>query len=168
MAEQQNIFSPEEFKQNFVKNKKAKKEAKIQLEFCDYVKNNFPDVIFNCDLASGMNLGKHIGGMNSRMRSSRSQPDFFAAHPIFNHCGFYLELKKDRDEVYKKDGGFKKHLKKIKNSKGVVIEEYDHIQEQLKMLERLRSKGYYADFGLGLKDCISKFRAYMEGEFFYG
>lgn len=155
------LFTPEEFKKNFVKNKKAKKEEKIQLAFCDFVKKDYPDVIFSCDLASGLHLPIHIGALHKRMRSSRAQCDFFAAEPMMeiNFCGFFLELKRDRDEVFTKDGRFKK--KKSKELVGGVWMEYDHVQEQVEMIRKLRRRGYYADFGLGLEDCIFKFQAYM-------
>lgn len=145
-----------------LKKGKQKKEERIQMAFCKFVKKQYPDIIFSCDLASGLHLPQHIGKMHKQMRSSRAQCDFSSPEPMHGYYGFFLELKKDRDEVYKKDGGFKKQTKKIKNSRGIVIEEYDHIEEQWNMIQKLRSKGYWADFGLGLQDSIDKFREYMK------
>lgn len=155
-VEKASLFTVDEYKKNFKKNTKVK-EDKVQMAFCKHVKKTFPDVIFNCDLASGMNLGKHIGGMNSQMRSSRAHCDFHASEPRGDFKGFYLELKRDRDEVYRKDGGLKSAIKTNKKTG----EKYDHIKEQWEMIQNLRSKGYYADFGLGLDDCIDKMKEYM-------
>lgn len=157
------LFTVDEYKAGFKLNKNVK-EAKIQISFCEYVKKAYPDVVFNCDIASGMNLGKHIGGMNARLRSSRAHPDFHAFHPKktkeLGHIyhGFLLELKRSKDEVYKKDGTLKRAIKTNKKTG----EKYDHIKEQADLLERLRGIGYFADFGLGLDDCISKFDSYMK------
>jgi len=157
-----NLFTPEEYKKNFVKNKKGKKEEKIQLAFCDNVKIKFPDVIFSCDLSSGMNFPMHIAARNKRMRSSRSHTDFFMAEPRGEYKGFFLELKKDAGEVYCKDGvTFKKKIIKIKKG-GIVVEEYDHIASQWEMILKLRSKGYYADFGLGYDDCMKKLTDHLK------
>ena len=158
------LFTPDEFKKNFKRNKNGKKEAKIQLALCDKIKKDYPDIIFSCDLASGMKLPIHIAGLHKRMRSSRGHCDFFAAEPVYNgdvvYSGFFLELKKDRNEVYNKNGTFKKKLIKVKKD-GVVVEEYDHIQEQWDMILKLREKGYFADFGMGLEDCIEKWEKYL-------
>lgn len=158
------LFSVEEYKANFKKNKKAKKEEKIQLAFCDYIKKHYPDIIFSCDLASGLFLPLHIGAMHKRMRSSRGHCDFFAAETIYDgdlvYSGFFLELKRDYDEVYTKYGLFKKKMVKIKK-KGIIVGEFDHIGEQWDMIQKLRLKGYYADFGLGFDDCVEKWEKYL-------
>lgn len=144
-----------------IKVKKQQKETKIQIAFCDWVKKVYPEIIFSCDLSSGMRLPLHIAGMHKRMRSSRGHTDFFSAEPRGTNYAFFLELKKDIDEVYLKDGlTFKKCKTPIKKA-GKIVGYYDHIQEQWDMICKLRERGYYADFGLGLQDCKDKFTAYM-------
>ena len=134
---QTRIISASEFKA--IKGKKVQREQKVQVAVCDYIKKTYPQVIFFCDLASGMNLGKHIGGMNSRLRSSRGIPDLFISEPAStrsgqSYNGLYIELKKDGAKVFKKDGS-------------LVADE--HIQEQAVMIDRLRSRGYKAEFAIG-------------------
>lgn len=136
-------------------------EDNIQIAFCEFVKLQYKDVIFQCDLSSGMKLPIHTAARNKKMRSSRALPDFLMLEPRGWFKGFALELKKDSSEVYKKDGSLVKKIVKVKNKRGVVIEEYDHVKEQADMLEKLRGKGYYADFGMGLDDCIQKITNYM-------
>lgn len=110
-----------------------------------------------------MKLPKWIAASHKAQRSSRGFPDFFMAKATPIYQGFFLELKKDHEEVYKKDGGFKKKTSKVKVGKLTI--EVDHIQEQWDMIVRLRKEGYYADFGLGLEDCITKVNKYLKQSF---
>jgi len=60
----------------------------------------------------------------------------------------YIELKKNRSEVYKLNGDYKKN---------------QHLEEQLKYHERLREKGYKVVFGLGFDDTVNKIKEYLKG-----
>lgn len=160
MAEQ-SLFTPEEFKK-FKKSKGVKRsrsEDKIQVQVCKYLKERYPDVIFMCDLASGMNLGKFIGGMNTRLRSSRGLPDLFIAHPyrknfdpnispeverIFYH-GLFIELKTENQRL--KNGGIKRT---------------DHHDEQAEILARLKQMGYQAQFCCGYDEAIKLIDEYLK------
>ena len=156
MTQQQDIFSVEEYNKNFKKNKKVKKEEKVQVLVCDYLKKRYPDVVFQCDLASGMNLGKWIGGMNARFRSSRGMPDLFIAKPsaygsvTFGEVyhGLFIELKRDGVKIFKKDGD-------------LVADE--HIREQAAILERLRDNGYAAEFACGFEEAVKIIDQYLSG-----
>jgi len=143
---QESIIPVEEYKANFKKNKNVKREERVQLAVCAFIKAKYPAAIFMCDLASGMNLGKNIGGMNTRLRSSRGLPDLFIAHPKNNFKGFFLEIKKDNTVVFLAKGG---------------ITTNKHILEQEAILKRLRNLGFYAQFGIGLENCIDQIDRYM-------
>lgn len=144
------LFTPEEFKANFKVNKKIKrKEEKVQIAFCEFVKSEYPDVIFACDLASGMKLPIWIAAANKKMRSERGHPDFNAAEPRGPFIGFYLEIKSDGVIVWNKDESLRKDK---------------HLEEQNYMLAKLRDRGYYAQFGIGLEDCKNQFKNYMDME----
>ena len=145
----QNIFSPEEYKKEFKKNPKSKKESSIQIQVCDYLKKHYPDVIFNCDIASGMNLGARIGGMNTRFRSSRAIPDIFISEPRGGYHGLFLELKRDGVVIFLKNGNITKN---------------PHIREQWEMLNRLSKKDYKAVFAVGKEEAISIIDNYMNLE----
>lgn len=145
-----NLFTPEEFKENFKKNTKVK-ESKIQVEVCEYLKDNYPDVIFQCDLASGMNLGKHIGGMNARLRSSRGLPDLFIAKTKHLNntiwwSGLFIELKRDGSSPYLKNG---------------KLSSNPHVKEQAAILKRLEEQGYKAVFATGAKEAIEIIDEYL-------
>jgi hypothetical protein len=61
-------------------------------------------------------------------------------------CGLFIELKRDRNEVYRKDGELRSN---------------SHIRGQAMMLLKLTEKGYMAVFGLGFDDTIQKIDFYL-------
>ena len=149
---QQDIFSAREFvKLNKAEVKLRKKpikhEEKIQKRICRYVKAKYPHVIFECDLASGMNLGKYVGGMNKVFRSSRGMPDFRIFFPAFKYKALFIELKKDGERIKKKDGSWKDN----------------HIEEQAHIIDNLTLLGYKACFAIGFDEAMKAVDDYMSG-----
>ena len=140
---EQTVFDSKEFKaiakRHAPKGKKSRKEEKIQVAVCKYVKTKYPDVMFRCDIASSINLGARIGGMNTRLRSSRALPDITFFEPRRGYHALCIELKKDRDTLYKKNG---------------EMRDNDHFKEQAEILKRLSDKGHYAVFGCGFDHCV--------------
>lgn len=132
------IMSASEFRESLAK---KQTETEIQVAVCKYMKDNYPNVIFTCDIASGMNLGKKIGGMNTRLRSSRGIPDLFVAHPggaiaeIYKYRGLFIELK--RNSVRLKNGG---------------IAKTEHHDEQQEILRKLGGLGYNAVICCGVEE----------------
>lgn len=114
--------------------KGKKKEEKIQIRVCEYIKENYPDVIFQSDLASGMKLPIWIAAMAKKMRSSKGLPDMMIFEPRGGYSGLCIELKAE-DTV-------------IKTRKGEYVSN-DHIKEQAEILSRLSLKGYRAVFAVG-------------------
>ncbi len=84
-----------------------------------------------------------------RLRSSSKLPDFWMAEPRGEYKGFFLELKRSRDEVFRKDGSIKKD---------------QHVIGQMEILERLQKKGYYAYFACGIDEAIDSVDSYMAYE----
>lgn len=150
--DQKSIFTAKEAQELLKGKKKPKqKEEKVQLAVCDYIREKYPDVIFTCDLASGMKLPIHIGARHKRMRSSRGLPDLFIAHPIVSETrrsynGLFIEIK--QASVRLKNGS---------------IARSDHHNEQAEILYRLKQKGYAATFGCGFQECKEIIDNYMLG-----
>lgn len=99
---------------------------------------------------------------HKRLHPERGYPDLFIARSgevIFGPCndrrlvyGLYIEIKKDGTKL-KRDKDAKKPLKgevKIRK-KGDWWDK--HIKEQAEMLEKLRARGYRAEFGVGFEGC---------------
>lgn len=138
-------------------------EKNLSLDVANYLK--LKKLIYRFDLAADLVLTQGQKAKHKRLQMAyRGYPDLFICEPVGVYNGLYIELKKDKSEVFLKDGiTYKKATKKVKNAKGAIVEVYDHIQEQLKMQQRLRDKGYCVVFGFGLSDTINKIENYLKG-----
>lgn len=135
-----------------------KKEENLHLEVCDYLRRNYPDVLFRTDFSSGMKMTPWQAAKHKKFQKSRAWPDLFIAESgvvkfkegnlIINlrKNGMFLELKADGVKLYKKDGTLRKNK---------------HIEEQAEMLEKLRNGNYYAEFAIGYKDAIEQIHEYL-------
>ncbi len=112
---------------------------------CDYLKLQYPHVVFHSD-ASGLKLPIGQATVLSKLKSEKSIPDLFIAQPNSKYAGIYIEIKKDKSEVFTAKG----NMRRTK-----------HIQDQWAMLQKLRSKGYQATFGLGFDGCKKVIDAYL-------
>ena len=135
-----------------------KKEETLHLRVCDYLRKNYPDVLFRTDFSSGMKMSPWQAAKHKKFQKSRAWPDLFIAESgvvkfkegnlIVNlrKNGMFLELKADSVKLYKKDGTLRKNK---------------HIEEQAEMLEKLRNGNYYAEFAIGYKDAIEQIHEYL-------
>lgn len=121
-------------------------EESVQIAICNYIRYQYPTLIFNCDLASGMKLTIGQAVKAKKMRSSRGYPDLFIAKRNKNYFGLYLELKKKGTKLFKKDGK-------------TFCDE--HLQEQEQMMKRLRCEGFEAQFAIGFDDAKTKIDNYL-------
>ncbi len=116
-----------------------KREENIQIMVCTYIKNFYPDVIFTCDLSSGMKLTIGQSVKSAKMRSSRGLPDIMILEPRgegeFRYCGLMLELKSEKA-----------------GNKNGTVKQTDHVREQQEILNRLEKKGYMARFAIGFSE----------------
>jgi hypothetical protein len=124
---------------------KAPKEASIHEQLCAYVRSRYPDTIFTSE-SSGIRLTMGQAVKAKKLRSSSKLPDFWLAEPRGIYGGLFLELKRSREEVYRKDGSLKAD---------------DRILGQNLILLRLREKGYKAEFACGLPDAVIQVEYYM-------
>lgn len=107
-------------------------------------------VIFRSDYASGLHLTPYQANTHRSLQSSRAFPDLFIYEPSRGFHGMALELKKDGTTIILKTGP----------RKGLVSTD-QHIQEQAKMINDLRHKGYYADFAVGFDEAVAKINWYF-------
>jgi len=170
MNQQATIFGNKEHKKLSeklipgLKKGKQQKEEKAQIRICKYLRKDYPNVIFTCDLASGMNLPIHIAAKNKSMRSSRGLPDLFIAEPACTYSepigkvkpvrymkqyyGLFIELKSEDTILYKKDG--------------VTLRKKEHIEEQAEILRQLSEKGYKAVFAVGYEEAKKIIDEYLK------
>lgn len=142
MKKQINLFNPKDIQKSNIKikTKNSKKEEKIQISVCKYLKMQYPDAIFTCDLASGMKLTIGLAAKHKSQRSGRGYPDLCVDEPRRGYNGLRIELKSSVNSVFLKDG------------KTLKSDPKNHLKEQIDMMERLKKRGYYASFGLGFDD----------------
>ena len=137
-----------------------KNEESLHLRVCDFLRKNYPDVIFRTDFSSGMKMTPGQAIKHKKFQSSRAFPDLFIAKSgtveiknkeegvvaNIRKNGMFLELKSEGVKIYKKNG---------------EIVANKHYQEQAEMLERLRTENYYAEFAIGYEDAISQITNYL-------
>ena len=124
-------------------------ELELQAQVADYIRLQYPDVIFHSDFGSGIKLTMGQAIKQKRLNGGRrSWPDMFLAEPKGKYSGLFIELKKDGVRVYKKDG---------------TLVSDGHIREQYDMLEQLRRRGYAANFACGFDEAKKLIDGYMKG-----
>lgn len=119
-------------------------EKIVHKQICTYLAMQYKDVIFRTD-AAGIRLTIGQAKQMKCLQSPGAYPDLFIAEPRNGYHGLYLEIKKDRGTIYNKKGELRASM---------------HIQDQKGMIERLRGKGYRANFACGFneaKEIIDKY-----------
>lgn len=123
-----------------------KKEETLHLKVCDYLRKNYPDVLFRTDFSSGMKMTPGQAAKHKKFQKGRAWPDLFIAESNNFASGLFLEIKAEDVIVFKKNG-------KIRKNK--------HLIEQDKMLKELRKKGYRARFAIGYNQAIFEIQQYL-------
>ena len=113
-------------------------EADLQVQVADYLRLQYPDVMFHSDFGSGIKLTMGQAIKQKRQNGGRrAWPDMVLAEPRGEYHGAYIELKKAGTRIYKKDG---------------TLVADQHIREQFDVLEQLRKRGYMAEFACGFDE----------------
>lgn len=122
-------------------------ESDLQSQVADYLRLQYPDVMFHSDFGSGIKLTPGQAAKQKRQNGGRrAWPDMFIAEPQISgdtcgniydcQSGLFLELKKEGTRLRKKNGEWAT----------------PHIAEQAKVLEELRQRGYCAEFAVGFEE----------------
>jgi hypothetical protein len=134
-------------KASFKKKKTYRRhEEQLQLAVCKYIKLAYPDVIFFTD-ASGLRLSKSQAGKQKAMRSEGAHVDLYILEPRLSYHGLILELKADNNSPFLKNGELSKD---------------QHVMDQAKTLDRLKNKGYLAQFSVGLVQTMDTIDEYLK------
>ena len=120
-------------------------EAELQILVADYLRLQYPDIMFHSDYGAGIKLTMGQATRQKRQNGGRrGWPDMFIAEPKSIYHGLFIELKKEGTRLWKKDGSAAS----------------EHIAEQLKVLGSLADRGYRAMFACGFneaKEVIDKY-----------
>lgn len=133
------------------------KESTLQCHVADYLRLQYPNVIFHSDYGSGVKLTPGQARVQYRQNGGRrAWPDMFVAEPRtvsrmgdkYFYAGLFLELKRDGVKILKRDGE-------------LVADK--HIREQHELLEELESRGYMATFAVGFDQAKQIIDEYLGG-----
>ena len=100
---------------------------------CDYIRLQYPDVIFNTDLSGATKLTVGQAVALKSLRSGRGFPDIVIYEPRKDYHGLFIELKQEGTKLYNKNGE----------------PATPHIAEQIEMINKLDDLGYCAYIAVG-------------------
>lgn len=124
-----------------------KPEYYVAMAVSQYLKIQYPNVIFRFDQA-GYNLSIAQAGMNKAIQMREFKyPDLFIAKPNKEFAGLFIELKAEGQKLYKKDGY-------------TFVSE--HLEGQAMALHYLLKAGYDAYFAIGFDQAKSIIDNYMK------
>lgn len=125
-------------------------EATLQQQVADYLRLQYPDVLFHSDFGSGIKLTMGQAVKQKRQNGGRrAWPDMFIAEPrpAKGYCGLFLELKREGTRLYKKDGTWAT----------------PHIAEQAETISKLNESDYLAGFVCGFEEAKRVIDSYLKG-----
>lgn len=106
-------------------------EKQLHEQICTYINAQYPKVIYLSDMSGSrvtIGLRQEIKAKTCR---GYKLPDLIILHPNGGYHGLIIEIKASFEDLYKKDGSYKKS---------------EHIEAQIETINRLRYLGYCADF----------------------
>lgn len=129
-------------------------EAQLQEQVAAYIRFQYPDTMFHSDFGSGIKLTPGQAIKQKRQNGGRrAWPDMFIAQSrcqynpiadVWDH-GLFIELKKNGTRLQKKDGSWAS----------------EHLEEQAKVLQGLRERGYKAEFAVGFDEAKNLIDNYL-------
>lgn len=132
-------------------------ELELQAQVADYLRLQYPGVLFHSDFGSGIKLTMGQAIKQKRLQGGRrSWPDMFIAEPKDGlnmrtggnpniYAGLFIELKKEGTRLKKKNGEWAS----------------EHIAEQAALLGRLEYRGYQAEFACGFNEAKKLIDEYL-------
>lgn len=135
------------------------KESTLQCHVADYLRLQYPHVLFHSDYGSGIKLTPGQAAKQKRQNGGRrAWPDLFVAETIIvrekdgtykSLSGLFVELKREGTRILKKDG---------------TLVADQHIREQHALLVELERRGYAARFAVGFDQAKQIIDEYLGGQ----
>jgi hypothetical protein len=123
-----------------------RKEESLQIAVSTYLKLNYPDVVFTSE-SSGIRVSIGTAMKMKKQRCEGKLPDMIVLEPRGQYNGLVMELKTVGQSPFLRNGS---------------LSENAHVREQARMLDRLKHKGYYALFVVGIDQAIRTIEDYLK------
>jgi len=114
---------------------KGQPEYNLQKQICQYLKNQYPEVLFLSDTVASVKLTFPQQQRNKAIQKNQfACPDLLILEPKKQYHGLMIELKVE--SPFKKNGEILKS---------------DHLKRQQNTIKELKQKGYKAEFSWGFE-----------------
>lgn len=147
--------------------KSGNSEMNIQKDiisfFRNHIQRHYQDATLYVDVMKSLAGGKEQARLVSIAKHyglERHNPDIVIVCALQGYAGIAIELKKETP--FKKDGTLKSNKVVRKNSKGLIVETYDHNEEQASKLIALRQNNFYATYAIDYKNTIDILCKYFD------
>lgn len=105
-------------------------------------------ILFRVDFAADLRISVGLAVKNKKLQMKElGYPDIFIAMKNKKYGGFFIELKKDKSQIYKLNGEYKKNK---------------HLEDQLVMHQALRKQKYKVEFAWNLTMFIDMVENYLK------
>jgi len=121
-------------------------EKSLHKAVCTYLKYQYPHILFNTEL-SGVRVSRGIARQLPSLRSQNGFPDIAIYEPHNGYHGLFVELKREGENLYKKNGE----------------PTSPHVAEQMDCMVELRMRGYKAEFAVGWEAAKELIDTYLKG-----
>lgn len=148
------MFNHKKTAKNKPSAKPKRSEFHVQKALCSYAKLKYPRALWRSDM-SGIKLDRKTAAIYWRdLAKYRGLPDWVCyEHFADKFIGLQIELKVEGYELWD-----------VLDRNAGTEKEQAHVQEQLDMIEILRSRGWCAGFAVGSLMACNLLDAYMSGD----
>lgn len=130
-----------------LKTKRDAKEWSVQLQFCKWIKLQYPNLLFRSDIQSAGKLSGAMQNIKLILDPYKGFPDVQVYLPKGNYIGLFIELKRLDSGTFLKDG---------------TLSKSKHVQDQAAMHNLLRSFGYRVEFAEGFEEAKQVLESYLK------
>lgn len=124
---------------------RSAKEGVLTNQCADYLRLQFPEVLFHVDFGAGAMLSQ-LQALRQRRLNEPGWPDIMIAVANGGYHGLFVELKRAGDHFYRRDGAPRRSY------------EHQHLVH-----ERLRAQGYRVDVCAGFEEFQASISGYLNG-----
>lgn len=122
------------------------KEWSVQLQFCKWIKLQYPNLLFRSDIQSAGKLSGQMQNIKLILDPWKAWPDVQVFYQAQGYAGLFIELKRIDSGTFLKDGSLSKSK---------------HVQQQAQMHNLLRSLGYRVEFAEGFEEAVKVLINYL-------